>query len=400
MPPNPSKGFELSQIPTFVDPVGRRPGIRPQNPFRIFTLALNRALGDFASIVCQAASQKARFDHAKLAVYFRNDRPYKLDILSVCPDIDEIVEMHDGDSLPLDVMDNGFGAPIPPPNRWYSTGWYSPHLLLTPSMSGYQTFGAFERTARFRFADTDVDAHETRLREAGVDPDNWFTVIHHREPSYQHRVAQPLRDVDPATFEAVSNWIIDTLGGQVVRIGHPEMTSFTKRSGFIDLASLGDIDFKHQLFAISRARFMLAGNSGPGICGSCFGTPTAMCNNPASFSVWNEQDAIMYNHIIAPDGQRISREVAEKREMYFPSALNHLRSLGYQVVTQSAQELTRLAALMHDRTLDTPKWREQWYTDDQAPRPNTLMSATDPIHRETIVEYPDLAPGTGTIRYK
>lgn len=159
---NPPKDFELSQIPTFMDPGGRRPGDQPQNPFRIFTLALNRALGDFASIVCQAASQKARFDHAKLAVYFRNDRPYKLNILSVCPDIDEIVEMRDVENLPLDVMDNGFGAPFPPPNHWYSSGWNIPHLLLTPSMSGYQTFGAFERTARFRFADADVGAHETR----------------------------------------------------------------------------------------------------------------------------------------------------------------------------------------------------------------------------------------------
>jgi putative glycosyltransferase (TIGR04372 family) len=400
MSPNDPKNFELSRIPTFVNPAGRRPGIRHQNPFRIFTLALNRALGDFASIVCQAASQKARFDHARLAVYYRNDRPYKSDILSVCPDIDEIVEMRDGDSLPLDAMDNGFGAPVPPPNHWYSSGWNSPHLLLTPSMSGYQTFGAFERTARFRFVDADIEAHETRLHEAGVDPDNWFAVIHYREPSYQHRGAHPLRDVDPATFEAVTNWIIRSLGGQVVRIGHPGMTPFTKRPGFIDLASLGDLGFKQQLFAISRARFMLAGNSGPGLCGSCFGTPTAMCKNTTKFSVWNEQDAIMYSHIIAPDGQRISLEVAEKREMYFNSALNHLVSLGYRIETQSAEELIRLATFMHDRTIDTLKWREQWYTDEHASRPNTPAPAVDPVLRATIVEYPDLAPGTGTIRFR
>ncbi len=396
----PSDNFELSQIPTFADPVGRPPGIRRQNPFRIFTLALHRALGDFASMVCHAASVKARFDHAKLAVYFRNDRPYKSDILSVCPDIDEIIEMRDGESLPLDVMDIGFGAPIPPPNHWYSRGWNSPHLLLTPGMTGYQTFGSFERTARFRFSGTEAENQAARLCAAGVDPKSWFAVIHYREPNYNNRTAQPLRDTDPATFEAVSNWIIDGLGGQVVRIGHPEMARFSPRAGFVDLAALGNADFKQQMFAISRARFMLAGASGPGICGSCFGTPTAMANTQVFYGVWNEQDAVMYNHIVAPDGQRISREVAEKQEMYFGPAMDHLRAQGYRIVLQSPEELKRLAAFMHERTADTSGWRTHWYTEPAGPKPNTLPDGAELIRRATVVEYPDLAPGNGTIRLK
>lgn len=391
-------GFDPSRVPTFADPIGRRPGVRKQNPFRIVALALDRALGNFAAVICHAASVKARFDHAKLAVYYRDDRAYKSDILRVCPEIDQIVRMGDGESLPLDAMDIGHGAPIPPPNHWYSVGWNSPHLLLTPSMAPIHTLGTFEQTSRFRFTDEAARLCGVRLRDAGVDPDRWFCVIHYREPTYGHRTPQPVRDVDPKSFEEVSRRIIENLGGQVVRVGHPEMTPFSVRPGFVDLAPQGDIDFELQLFAISRARFLLTSNSGPGICGSCFGTPTAMCNNPVTHSVWNSQDAAMWSHIIAPDGRRIAHEVAVEREMYFMPAMKHLISHGYKIVLQSVDELTRLATLMHDRTTDTPKWRDHWHTREAGGRPNMIPISLDPVHRETRVEYPDLAPGTGTLR--
>lgn len=390
--------FSLSQVPNFADPAKRRPGVRRQNPFRILTLALDRALGNFAAVICYAASVKAQFDHARLAVYFRNDRHYKSDILSICPDIDEIFEMNDDESHPLDAMDIGFDAPIPPPKHWHAKGWNSPHLLITPSMAAFQNLGSFEQTARFRFNNEDAALQEKSLLDAGVDPNRWFCVIHHREPTYGHRSAQPLRDVDPKSFETLAHWIIETLGGQVVRIGHPEMRPFEAKPGFVDLAPLGGRNFKLQLYAIWRARFMLASNSGPGICGGTLGTPTAMCNNPAIHTVWNRQDAAMWSHIIAPDGRRISREVALKREMYFVSGLNHLKSLGYEIVHQSSEELKRLVSLMHERTADTTKWREHWYTRTNPIRPNTLPIGVDPIDQQTCVEFPDLAPGKGTIR--
>ena len=66
-------GFILEKIPTFADPTAFPAGRRRQNPFRIVALALDRALGDFAALVCYAASVKEQFDHAKLAIYFRND---------------------------------------------------------------------------------------------------------------------------------------------------------------------------------------------------------------------------------------------------------------------------------------------------------------------------------------
>jgi putative glycosyltransferase (TIGR04372 family) len=175
------------------------------------------------------------------------------------------------------------------------------------------------------------------------------------------------------------------------------MRPFRTQHGSIDLASFGDTDFKLQLYAISRARFVLASASGPGICGSCFGTPTGMCNDPVDHGVWNKQDAKMSNHIIAPDNRRISHELAVSREMYFTSAFKHLQKSGFRIAFQSTEEVKRLSNLMYDRTTDTPRWRDHWYTREQKTRPNEAPLPTDPIHRETFVDFPDLAPGDGTI---
>jgi len=394
------KGFILEKIPTFADPTAFPAGRRRQNPFRIVALALDRALGDFAALVCYAASVKEQFDHAKLAVYFRNDRPYKRDILSACPHIDEIFEMTGTNSLPLDVMDRANSPTVGPPNYWYSVGWNCPHLLVTPSMATYGALTAFHQSARFRIPDETVDEMGRFLVSAGVDPDRWFCVTHFREGVYWDRPSSPFRDPQPEAFEDLAHFVIDDLGGQVVRIGDPSMSQFPEREGLVDLTNIGAGRFSHHLFAISRARFMLASNSGPGICGSAFGTPTAMVNNSGQHSVWNPTDAAMWCHILAPDGRRITHEVATKREMYFSSALNHLRELGFEIQQQSVAELKALASLMQERTSETTSWRTQWHEGASRARPNAFTVVAEPAEKATYILFSDLAPGQGTIKLK
>jgi len=60
----------------------------------------------------------------------------------------------------------------------------------------------------------------------------------------------------------IVNNIINQLGGQVVRIGNPNMGPFKAPDGFINLASAGGVDFIFQLFPMARARYMVAGASG------------------------------------------------------------------------------------------------------------------------------------------
>ena len=97
---------------------------------------------------------------------------------------------------------------------------------------------------------------------SGVDPNRWFCAIHYSDPNYEGRKADPLLDTESAMMRWIVNIIIDQLGGQVVRVGNPEMAFFKALDGFINFASAGSVDFIFLLFAISRARIMVAGASG------------------------------------------------------------------------------------------------------------------------------------------
>ena len=97
---------------------------------------------------------------------------------------------------------------------------------------------------------------------SGVDPNRWFYAIHYSEQNYEGRKADPLLDTEPAMMRWIVNNIIDQLGDPVVRVGNPEMAPFKALDGFINFASAEGVDFIFQLFAISRARIMVAGASG------------------------------------------------------------------------------------------------------------------------------------------
>jgi hypothetical protein len=50
-------------------------------------------------------------------------------------------------------------------------------------------------------------------------------------------------DTEPAMMRWIVNNIIDQLGGQVVRVGNPEMAPFSALDGFINLASAKGVNF-------------------------------------------------------------------------------------------------------------------------------------------------------------
>ncbi len=392
-----SLGTGTTRIPPFKDRFEFPAGRRPENPFRIVALALDRTFGDFAAVLCYAASVKQEFDHARLAVYFRDDRPYKQSLIEACPQIDAAFAMLKDDTRPLDFLDRAGEPPLAIPREWREPGWTNPNLVITPTMAQYGNMGDFEQTARFAIpAERQADLG-ARLAASGIDPHRWFSVIHFREPGYRNRPASALRDPDPRDFAALCRWIIEDLGGQVVRLGHPGMTLFPEMPGYADLAPVGEADTMLQLFALSRARFMIASNSGPGVVCSAFGTPTAMCNNPVRYSVWNPQDARMYCHILTADGRRLTHRLARQREMYFTGALTYLSEHGYKIVLQSLDELKALTKLMLEQTTDTLGWRSHWYEVTDRIRPNRLTLPAEKIEQSRFVFFPEFAPGKGIV---
>lgn len=355
-------------------------------------LCLNRTLGDFAVGLCFAASVKRLFDHARLAVYFHDDRPYKRPLIRACPEIDVLFEYDPDQMMPLEAFDSAFGGPVTVPDpRWRENRFHFADLVLTPSMMLDKFFGNFEQPARLRIPPEDIPILKERLMAAGVDPERWFTVLHYREPNYGGRPADPLRDMDPAVLQNVSNTIIDELGGQVVRVGHPEMAAFEARDGFIDLAPLEGGDFMLQLFAMSRARFMIAGASGPHNCAAALGTPTGLFASTSRYGVWNAADAQLHSHIFTPTGERVDPALALEREIHAGVILNEYLRRGYQVRLASGPEIAAMARHLWGQTSDTPGWRTHWY-EREVQKPNRFVWPPQAGSRAQNLFFPELAP--------
>ena len=373
------------------------PGSHPKRPFRIVALCLDRALGDFAVSLCFAASVKQLFEHASLAVYFHDDRKYKTALLNACHQIDTVIRFDGDRPLPVEAFDAAFGRPIEAPYpEWYENRFHYADLILTPTMMLDRFLYSFEQPARLRIPPEEILKLKRRLAEAGVNPDRWFSVIHYREASYRMRGSDPLRDTDPDVVQGVTHDIIDKLGGQVVRVGHPEMAPFTARDGFIDLAPVGDSDFMLQLFAMSRARFMIAGGSGPHDCSAALGTPTGVFACTSKFAVWNPQDVQLYSHIFTPQGHRISQRLALEREMHFKVVLNEYLRRGYRLQTSSQPEIFEMAKHLLGQTTDTPGWRTHWY-ELPFTKPNSFRWPLPVGTRCQNLFFPELAPGNQEI---
>jgi len=372
-------------------------GSHPKRPFNLVALCLNRTLGDFAVGLGFAASIKRLFDHARLAVYFHDDRPYKRPLIEACPDIDVLFEYDPEQMMPFEAFDSAFGGPVTVPDpRWTDNRFHFADLVLTPSMMLDKFFCNFEQPARLRIPPEDVPVLEERLIAAGVDPKRWFTVLHYREPGYGERPADPLRDLDPAVLQEVSNAIIDELGGQVVRVGHPGMAPFKVRDGFIDLAPLDGNDFMLQLFAMSRARFMVAGASGPHNCAAALGTPTGIFASTSRYGVWNGADAQLHSHIFTPNGERVDPGFALEREIHTGVILQEYIRRGYRVRLASGAEIFAMAKHLHGQTADTPAWRAHWY-EKPVKKPNRFNWPLAAGCRAQNLYFPDLAPKEGEI---
>jgi len=397
--------LDLSSLGPKSNKVNTVPGDMENSPFIIVGLFNCRALGDF--IICNivASSIKKQFKHARLYIYCRDDRDYKLDILNMntyidgafCMSGERTFSLDDFDSFG-DIISMGWKIPkfITRHKTWYDNNCGKPHLVLTPSMMNEHLLSSFASPAHLSISGEKIDTLTRRLSAKGLDPDRWYSVIHYREPTYSLRPSRKFRDVAPGPFQDVTNRIIRDLGGQVVRVGHPGMASFDKQDGFVDLAGEEENAFEIQAFAISRARFMLAVSSGPLQVGSAFGTPAASTNsiNPAeSPGVWNAHDLCLHRNLFLADGTRITAEAAMNHGLYDRGRLLSLvKEKRLTVMENSPEELFEIAKSLHGATTDTDGWRTPISASDPGFIPPNCLSMPCEIKRKvSVVEYPDLA---------
>lgn len=202
-----------------------------------------------------------------LSLLYNNDRPYKLDLIRLCPQIDNA--HHLGHHLPIQGLSRrGVRASI-------GKKWMEPDLqeilengidrtlFFISSNIRPLAYYNFWPHARLRVPEEMGPELDARLLALGVDPDRFIVTVHCREPGYQFKIGETdgRRNADPFRYYEVMRHVIEQQGGQIVRIGDPSMTLLPETPGLTDLTRQQD-ELMLTARAISRARYALCNLSG------------------------------------------------------------------------------------------------------------------------------------------
>ena len=335
--------------------------------FRIFANLATFALGDFIGQAVLASSIKELFDDSELFIYYRQDRPYKDHIVSCIRNAKQIfaVPQH-APGLPIDCFNTFHGRLIHPalePNQANRAD-----LILTSSMLDDAMLNSIPVTT----LRPSIDRRD-ELIALGLDPNKWIACVYWKEAGYKYRGHHGLRIIyDPTPYFEVIRHIIEDLGGQVVRLGHPTPTRVPQMKGLFDFAKMPGSEAL-QLFACSVSRFIVASGSGPASYGPAFGVPTAVTDQHICFGAWNPHDYIVPQNIVY------------QGHNYLPTAAYDagLLSLsdvpeGIEYHRNTARQLVDATDEMFQITTDCTGWRTLM-TPPPRPRPNSF---TYPIPRK------------------
>lgn len=335
------------------------------------------SLGDLISKVVFVSTLKDQFDHARLIVRFNDVRPYSREIISLASNIDHAQPVR-GEAprwLQRFLRDGRLWRPLSGAHKYSGRrqqAFYD--MVVVDSMANARTVSAFEHTTPLRIPPEREQKLTQQLVELGVESNKDFVVLHHRDGTYSLKSSNPVRNGDPESYRRTVDHIIDNLGCQVVRIGHPEMTPIPARTGFIDLSRVPDA-FMLQAFSVSRARYFMASASGPTVLGWSFNVPTAIVDCSETSSGWGTADRIVLTHeVTTPNGKTLRNQALADSGLLDVRLLSREIRDGanYTIRKNSAQELFAVADYLHARTTDITGWRTSEPVAMQ-PRPNSIV---------------------------
>ena len=369
-------------------PYANNAGENKGSPFNIVALLLARTIGDFSDQCVFAASFKQLFNFANLFIYWRDDRPYKSQLVSMMPNVTYSWSVKNEDSLPLDAFDCAGQRPVKVSALpWYQMGCDQPDIVLTPSMMQRTMLPSFPSIAHLRYPSDRVKDCDNRLAALGIDPDRWFCVVHYREPNYKFRAPNEARDLDVSQVNDVIRFIVEDLEGQVVRIGHKGMSPLLRNPGFIDLAGVED-GFQTHAHAISRARFFIElSPSGPVCVAWGMGVPVARCNCVSLYGPLDEQSIVLPKRIRRPNGRLMNlKEVIAERAINDNTMSRFLSPLGYRFEPNTFNEIVSVCRQIFDVTMDCPGWRSQISFEKIIPN-NSVTWPMEHKYRHQIADY-------------
>jgi len=337
-------------------------GTRPERPFQILGLIETHELGDLISNVVFLSTLANQFDHARLHVKFRDVRPYSREVMSLSPWIDLAEPFTD--EWPKFVRMLFPSTKLLKPLRQMQVGTqkgrnaYHYDAIITSLMAREDAVHGLPNPVPLRIPEARVEDLKASLIAEGLNPDQWFAVFHYRESGYKFRPTGTYRDGDPALFESLVDSII-ALGGQAVRLGHPGMTRFRPRAGFVDLSRRANSFLLHAA-AVSHSRFMIAGPSGPMILAPAFAIPHSFVDVVDTRAYWDLKHGDVLTHVVVtPQGDTL------RNASLLASGLldaGHLAAqmratVGYRVGKATSDELAVVAKRLYDRTTDCQAWR-------------------------------------------
>lgn len=379
--------------------IHRMPGIdqtvkspTPDRPFIIFATMLDRTLGDFFDRNVFAATAKMCFARGHLIAYHRDDRPYKADIIAMNPYIDRQIVVPGKAILPIEM----FYMPVDRfklagSDEFIRQGMATPDLLLVPNTMLQEDLLRYEHIPQFSIPQDRRAALEERLISLGLDPKRWFCVIFHRDPTYQFRGPTRHRDTNDQPFETVARHVIYELGGQVVRLGHPQMRRFDLPRDFVDLSVIEN-EFMLHAAAVSRARFMMTAPAGPASLPGVFDVPHIVTNGITLPSCCTPIGYLMTRHIFDPEGKRLdTADLISKGLLGDDNIRQFMATPGFRILENTEQELIAAANFIHDRTGDCTGWRPEPLRRSHVPSEQFVVKG--PFRRSiNVIEFPELWP--------
>ncbi len=322
-------------------------------PPRIIAPIKRIALGDFLADVMFASAVRAFFDDAQFDIYYRNNRPYMNDILRCVPNLNRAIEGSEAQVAGRDVGEVG-------PRDV---------LLDNTLFSDEQMLGIPVPTLR---PPPDMQQRGTEaLIRMGIDPSRWLAIVYWKEAGYEFRGYHGARIVkDPTPYLAASRFIVENLGGQVVRIGHPTETVMPQIPGILDLSKVPDSHWL-QMYAASVSRFIIATNSGPSMYGVAFDVPTALMDCIEIAGVWRD------HHYLVTRGFHVGGKEYRQMEAYEAGHLDHgadWAEYGTQIPLRpnSIGEMFEAVDEMYALSADCTGWRTVGPGDVVSPKSNAI----------------------------
>ena len=312
--------------------------LRRTGPVRILGIIGATGLGDFVYQILALASIKRQFSNGWLTLMFNNELAYKDDVIRFCPDVDEV----------RDYAKGALNIPVST-KQWQE---YRHHLIFTQFSLSPTLLSRFPRTATLAAPSSEGPALEQQLIARGLDPARWFAVLHYRQSSTFNAIIPGTRDVDGATFHDLAREIC-AAGGQVARLGHAGTDPLPDVEGYIDLTGA---PVALQLYATSRARFMVGCDSGPSSFATAFKTPLFKTNTFSEDGAFYPHDLVLAKNIVTWRDEVLSfGELMEDRFIFLKKLPTYGGAL--KVVDNTLAQLRHGVDIMMDQTADCLGWR-------------------------------------------